>query len=94
MYPTTKLILDEFARRFDTHEERWERRFTEFERTCADRAAAADLRLAALESSVPASTSTDVTQRLAALETTHTEQDATIDKAPLGSRANPCRVHR
>jgi hypothetical protein len=61
MDPMTKLIIDEFACCFDTHEERWERRFTEFERTSADRATVVDRRLAALESSATSSPTLDVT---------------------------------
>ena len=80
MDPTTKLIIDEFARRFDTHEERWERRFADFERTSADRSTAVDCRLAALESTTTSSSSNDVSQRLTELELTHAEQESTVAK--------------
>ncbi|XP_066314661.1 uncharacterized protein [Miscanthus floridulus] len=80
MDPTTKLIIDEFARRFDTHEERWERRFADFERTSADRATAVDRRLAALESTTTSSSSNDVSQRLTELELAHAEQESTVAK--------------
>ncbi|CAD6230095.1 unnamed protein product [Miscanthus lutarioriparius] len=75
MDPHLKLILDElqqskleFARRFDSHEERWERRFADLERDRTTRAAAVDARFDKLESAYTAPPSEDVVRRLDALE--------------------------
>jgi hypothetical protein len=78
MDPNLKLILDEvqqskleFARRFDSHEERWERRFADLERDRTSRVAAVDARFDKLESAYARRLDlleSDVAKRLADLE--------------------------
>ena len=70
MEPNFKLLLDEMAglnRRFDAHDDRWNRRFSDLERGLNDRASAVDSRITALEESLTAN-SDDLARRVAKLE--------------------------
>ena len=48
MDPNVKLVLDEFTRRFDEHDDKWERRFVDLD--CSSHDAAVDRRLSPLDS--------------------------------------------
>ena len=80
MDPRLKVILDEiqksrddYNRRFDNHDEQWKGRFADLDRARADRAAAVDKRLDALESTY-ADTSTSIGQRVTNLEAVRFDQ--------------------
>jgi hypothetical protein len=70
MEPNFKLLLDEMASlncRFDEHDDRWSRRFSDLERGLNDRASAVDSRIGALETSF-FTNSDELVRRVAKLE--------------------------
>jgi hypothetical protein len=90
MEPNFKLLLDEMAslnRRFDAHDDRWNRRFSDLERGLTDRITALEeslttnsddlaRRVATLEADPSAPATSAVVSRLATLEASYADRDA------------------
>jgi hypothetical protein len=87
MEPNFKLLLDEMAglnRCFDSHDDRWNQRFSDLERSLTDRAFAVDSHITVLEESFAAS-SDDIARRVAKLEVDPSAPGATAVASRLAT---------